>query len=145
MAVLGDIFPVWLGFRGGKGVATALGVLASLMPLAALAGLLADALVFGIFRVSSIGSLSGGLLRRHRHLLHHFFGNPIAYAYLAIALLVLMLFTHRSNLKRLLQRQRNADFKNELLAQFHNEEVLDNPNKPGAIFLTEANLAPDPG
>src|SRR5215470_1171175 len=59
-AFLGHIFPVWLGFKGGKGVATAFGVIAVLQPWAALAGFLAYALVFAIFRVSSLGSLVGG-------------------------------------------------------------------------------------
>ena len=60
LAVVGHVAPVWLGFRGGKGVATALGVLGVLVPAAAVAGVLAYALVFLYSRISSLGSLVAG-------------------------------------------------------------------------------------
>src|SRR5205085_12306191 len=58
-AVLGHCFPVWLRFRGGKGVATGLGVTAALAPWAALAGGVTWLLLYAIFRISSVGSLAG--------------------------------------------------------------------------------------
>jgi glycerol-3-phosphate acyltransferase PlsY len=101
-AFLGHVFPVWLRFRGGKGVATAFGVIAVLQPWAALAGFAAYALLFAAFRVSSIGSLAGGLAA----VVVSFLGaGPRAYAVLTLVLFALMLFTHRGNIRRLLTRE----------------------------------------
>lgn len=58
-AVLGHIFPIWLGFRGGKGIATGLGVIFALFPLAGLIGVLAYVLGSSFFRVSSYSSVFG--------------------------------------------------------------------------------------
>jgi len=58
-AFAGHVAPPWLGFRGGKGVATALGVLAVLAPRAALAGAVTWAVVLAVLRISSVGSLLG--------------------------------------------------------------------------------------
>ena len=58
-AVVGHCFPVWLRFRGGKGVATGLGVTLALAPLAALCGAVVWALAWAIARISSVGSLAG--------------------------------------------------------------------------------------
>jgi acyl phosphate:glycerol-3-phosphate acyltransferase len=56
-ALLGHCFPLWLRFRGGKGVATALGVFAVLSPLAALAALTLFVLVVAYWRYVSLGSI----------------------------------------------------------------------------------------
>ncbi|HEX4005777.1 MAG TPA: glycerol-3-phosphate 1-O-acyltransferase PlsY [Acidobacteriaceae bacterium] len=56
-AILGHIYTVWLGFKGGKGVATAFGVFLALDPLAALAGLGVFVLVFALSRYVSLGSI----------------------------------------------------------------------------------------
>jgi glycerol-3-phosphate acyltransferase PlsY len=56
-AFFGHVFPIYLGFRGGKGVATGLGVFAVLAPVAALIGLATYALVLALTRVSGLGSL----------------------------------------------------------------------------------------
>lgn len=58
-AVVGHCFPVWLGFKGGKGVATALGVFLALTPLAGLGILLVFAVVFGLTRFVSLASIVG--------------------------------------------------------------------------------------
>jgi glycerol-3-phosphate acyltransferase PlsY len=61
-AFAGHLFPVWLHFRGGKGVATGLGIFLVLAPTAALAGLATWVGVYLTTRVSSIGSLAGTLV-----------------------------------------------------------------------------------
>ena len=58
-AVLGHMFPVWLRFRGGKGVATGFGVFLVAAPLAALASITVFAIVFGLTRYVSLGSILG--------------------------------------------------------------------------------------
>ena len=101
-AFLGHVFPVWLKLKGGKGVATALGVLVVLAPWAALAGFAVYAVLFGVWRVSSIGSLAGGItavvvgIATARH---------AEYKALVAIIFALMLFTHRGNIARILQRR----------------------------------------
>ncbi|MGA8937581.1 MAG: glycerol-3-phosphate 1-O-acyltransferase PlsY [Acidobacteriaceae bacterium] len=56
-AVVGHIFPVWLRFRGGKGIATALGVFIGLVPLVALASVGVFALIVATTRLVSLGSI----------------------------------------------------------------------------------------
>ena len=57
-ALAGHCFPVWLKFKGGKGVATALGVFLMLSPLAALGGVVFFAVVVMLWRYASLGSVS---------------------------------------------------------------------------------------
>ncbi len=56
-AVIGHVFPVWLRFRGGKGVATALGVFLGLAPVVALAALAVFALLVAVTRIVSLASI----------------------------------------------------------------------------------------
>jgi acyl phosphate:glycerol-3-phosphate acyltransferase len=97
-AVLGHVFPVWLGFKGGKGVATFLGVcLALYWP----AGLLVAATWLGaalIWRVSSLSALIAIALSSAYFLL---FGR-YNYAALALPLSLLIAWMHRENIRRLL-------------------------------------------
>lgn len=103
-AILGHVFSPYLRFRGGKGVNTALGVFAGLLPLEIAAGLIAFLIVVAAFRYVSLGSLVGAVVfvaavwvRRYGY------HDSITPLYLAVASLagLLILFTHRHNLKRL--------------------------------------------
>jgi glycerol-3-phosphate acyltransferase PlsY len=58
-AFFGHCYPIWLGFKGGKGVATALGVFLFLSPFAALLGMVAFGVAFALTRVPAVGSLAG--------------------------------------------------------------------------------------
>ncbi len=99
-AVLGHMFPVWLGFRGGKGVATALGVFLAMMPLTALFALAVFAVVFLLTRFVSLASIVGAVVLA---VLAVYFDTPrrmvVDVAYLAIALLVI--WKHGGNIQRL--------------------------------------------
>lgn len=101
-AFLGHVFSPWLGFKGGKGVATALGVLAVLLPWAALSGFVAWGLVLAVSRVSSVASLAGGLVAVVVALAHYGLSPPTV---LAGVLLGAMVVTHRDNVRRLLARR----------------------------------------
>jgi glycerol-3-phosphate acyltransferase PlsY len=100
-AVLGHVYPVWLKLNGGKGVATALGVLCVLVPTAALAGAAIYALVVAKWRVSSLGSLIAGVTAI---LTASLTARAREYAILSGVLFALMLWTHRGNIGRLLRR-----------------------------------------
>lgn len=102
LAVLGHVFPVWLRLRGGKGVATALGVFLALSPLATLTAVAVFALVFALRRVVSLGSLVASLA-----LVPLVAGLDGRREVLALTALVALLVVarHRGNIRRLLSRQ----------------------------------------
>lgn len=98
-AFAGHLFPVWLRFKGGKGVAPGLGIFVVLAPWAALAGVVAYAALYALTRISSLGSLSGTAVACAGAFVLHGAGSPIPWAGLAIALLIV--WRHRDNLRRL--------------------------------------------
>ena len=103
-AFLGHVFPVWLKFKGGKGVATALGVLLVLLPMPAGIGFATWVIVLALTRISSIGSLLGALLA----IISSFvLGAPLQYSLLGVGLLLAMVWTHRGNLQRIAKRTEN--------------------------------------
>lgn len=105
VAILGHIFPVWIGFKGGKGVGTGAGVLFSLLPLEAAGAFLFFVLVVALTRYISLGSMLGVIFMAAAILVEKFgFGLkvPPEFVYLTIILCLLILLTHRSNIKRLL-------------------------------------------
>jgi len=104
-AVLGHIWTVFAGFRGGKGVGTAAGMLAALFPRALLVCLLVFVLVLLITRIVSISSISAAValpitLTIFRYVLDWSVESSLyLFSFFAAALI---LFTHRSNIQRLL-------------------------------------------
>jgi len=103
--VVGHIFPVWLGFRGGKGVATGAGVFLVLAPIALLcAGFVFVAIVF-FTRYVSLGSMMAAALIPVFVWLHSVFVVPMAdLRPLLLATVVgalLIIFAHRGNIERL--------------------------------------------
>ncbi|MCD6541042.1 glycerol-3-phosphate 1-O-acyltransferase PlsY [Candidatus Bipolaricaulota bacterium] len=105
-AILGHVFTPWLGFRGGKGVATAAGVLLGLMPLPVGICVAAFAVAFLSARTVSVGSLSAAAaLPVSVFLLDRFTGFTFAppLLWLSVALALFIFWTHRANIKRLLR------------------------------------------
>jgi glycerol-3-phosphate acyltransferase PlsY len=98
-AVLGHLFPVWLGFKGGKGVATALGVLLALsLPLGALCCLTWLAVAF-LFRYSSLAALAA---LGAAPLLSWYLLGDLQMVQLTGALAALVWLRHQQNIRRLL-------------------------------------------
>ena len=97
-AFIGHVHPVWLKFRGGKGVATLLGISLMLHPLAGLCFALAWLGVALATRISSAGGMAGGFAAAGMLALLHW---PRA-ALLVLALSLWVLWTHRENIRRLL-------------------------------------------
>ncbi len=103
-AIAGHIFPIWLKFRGGKGVATAVGVFAVLIPWSALVGTVAFALVVAVSRIVSLASLVGTTAALAATVAVYREGPPSALAAFALALIALR---HRENIGRLLRGTEN--------------------------------------
>ncbi len=100
-ALVGHIFPVWLGFRGGKGVATAVGIFAVLAPIALLcAGVIFLAIVVTT-RYVSLGSIIAAVLVPVFVWFQSGLQPVLTAAIVAAALIV---FAHRGNIKRLASR-----------------------------------------
>jgi glycerol-3-phosphate acyltransferase PlsY len=100
-AFVGHLFPVWLGFKGGKGVATGLGIFLVLSPWAALAGIVTYAVAYGATRISSVGSLAGTAVCTLGTFVAYGWTSPIPWAGLSLALLIVM--RHRENIRRLIR------------------------------------------
>jgi glycerol-3-phosphate acyltransferase PlsY len=97
-AIVGHIYPVWLTFRGGKGVATACGVFSVLTPLAVLPALALFTLAIWVTRYISMGSVVASVALPP---LAYATGSPVPAVTAAIAASTLILFRHRTNLHRL--------------------------------------------
>lgn len=99
-AALGHCYPLFHGFRGGKGAGTLFGMLAWLFPLVALVMLGLWLLVLGTTGYVGLGTVIAGIAFPIGLVLVHGWPGPILLG-LAIAAAVLLTFTHRSNLARL--------------------------------------------
>ncbi|UCC43881.1 MAG: glycerol-3-phosphate 1-O-acyltransferase PlsY [Candidatus Zixiibacteriota bacterium] len=104
-AIVGHVFPIYLRFKGGKGVNTALGVMVMLLPLETTIAVGLFLIVVGLTRYVSLGSIIGALglplaILLEQMLFERTVENIYLYVTLALALLVLL--THRKNLARLL-------------------------------------------
>jgi glycerol-3-phosphate acyltransferase PlsY len=97
-AVLGHMYPVWLRFRGGKGVATGAGAFLPLAPLPTALGLVGFTLVLVATRYASIASIVGTMTLA---VLAFLLGYPASVARAAAAAGLIILWKHRANLDRL--------------------------------------------
>lgn len=102
-ALVGHAFPAWLGFKGGKGVATALGVFIVLSPLASIASFILFLLVFLFWRYVSLASITAAAAMP---LLMYFLwapphAPPLVVTFGTLSASALVVFKHKGNLQRL--------------------------------------------
>jgi acyl phosphate:glycerol-3-phosphate acyltransferase len=114
-AILGHIFPLFAGFRGGKGVATAFGVLLAIHPLLTVCSIGVFLLMFLLTGIVSVSSMTAGIA--FPILLFTCFHTPsLIFRIFSVVIAVALIVTHRKNIKRLLKREepRLFNFKKRL-------------------------------
>ena len=104
LAVLGHVFPVFAGFRGGKGIATLLGVLLALHLFAALACIGIFLVTFVSSRIVSVGSMSAAIAFPLLVAVVFKNENPVVIGF-SILVTVAVIVTHRKNIGRLLRHE----------------------------------------
>jgi len=102
-AFLGHVFPIWLKFRGGKGVATYVGILFSINFLLGFVFIASWVVIFLIFKYSSLSSIIGTLSIPVYLLITSQTNNVVFFT----IMFVLIFFTHRENIKRLKNKEEN--------------------------------------
>jgi len=102
---LGHVFPIFLGFKGGKGVATALGVYVVISPIAVFIEFLLFAGIVWRWRFVSLASIS--CATTIPILIAFFRSDSQAYFILSVVIAALILYRHQSNISRLLQGTEN--------------------------------------
>jgi glycerol-3-phosphate acyltransferase PlsY len=102
IAVTGHLFPIFAGFKGGKGIATLLGIFIGLYPLPAFVSLGIFLLIFTVTRIVSLSSLAAitayPIITYFFFQIHNLFFTTFAVIFVGIAW-----YTHRQNIKRLLK------------------------------------------
>lgn len=101
-AAIGHIYPLFAGFRGGKAVATLLGVVMGLMPMAAAGSLVVFILVLGLFRMVSLGSILAAISLPMMGLV---LPHPLQLPLLIFSgmITILVIFTHKKNVQRIIK------------------------------------------
>ena len=110
-AIAGHMFPVWLGFKGGKGVATALGVVLVISWKASLAALVIFLITVALSRMVALASIAAALTFMVTQLILQG-GKTLDPAYLpmtvfSIVIPLLIIWRHRSNIQRILRGEEN--------------------------------------
>lgn len=99
-AFLGHLFPIFFGFKGGKGVATAFGAILGLSPLVALCAFGTWILVFLTTKISSLSALTAAVLAP---LFLYLFKAPFEIVIVVIVMDLLLIYRHKANISRLLK------------------------------------------
>ena len=100
-AVVGHCFPIWLKFRGGKGVATGFGVILSLNLYIGIVALLTWALIAKVFKISSMSALIAYFLIP---ILMFYYETEFIYFFSSFIISLICFVQHRENIKRLINR-----------------------------------------
>ena len=98
-AVVGHVYPVFFGFKGGKGVATALGALLVLSPIVGVLVALTWIIVAALFRFSSLAGIVSTIMAP----IYVIFFTDMGYFMPVLGICLLLLWRHRENFKRLMQ------------------------------------------
>jgi glycerol-3-phosphate acyltransferase PlsY len=104
IVILGHIYSIFLKFKGGKGVATTIGVIAAIAPLVLLSSLAVWLIVFIPTSYVSLGSIAFGIALPVSALL---FDQPFYVVIFCVILCVINTYKHKDNIKRLLKREEN--------------------------------------
>ena len=100
-AVIGHCFPIWLRFKGGKGVATGFGVILSLNLIIGIVALLIWVLIAKVFKISSMSALIAYFLIP---ILMLYFETELIYFLSSLIISLICFVQHRENIKRLINR-----------------------------------------
>ncbi|KAB8143109.1 glycerol-3-phosphate 1-O-acyltransferase PlsY [Chloroflexia bacterium SDU3-3] len=107
-AILGHTFPLFLGFKGGKAVATSGGVLVAISPLMIAIALAIWAVVFAVGRISSVASLAGAASVGITSVVMLAMGVlPLPYTLLSWVAVTVIFYLHRENIQRLREGREN--------------------------------------
>ena len=101
LVFMGHVFPVWLKFKGGKGVATYVGILFSINYILGIVFAFSWLIIFFISKYSSLGSILSSIIIP----IFIFFNSSYENEYFFIIIFVLILYTHRKNVKRLINKE----------------------------------------
>ena len=108
-AILGHLYPVYFGFRGGKGILTSIGIIAVINPLVFLGLLIIGLPLIFLTKIVSVGSLAGAVCYPFLTLLVDFWQGGVSWLDFSFSLVIalLVIWMHRSNIKRLLNGTEN--------------------------------------
>tara|TARA_B100000686_G_C16337248_1_gene736089 strand:+ start:58 stop:636 length:579 start_codon:yes stop_codon:yes gene_type:complete len=98
---IGHVFPVWLKFKGGKGIATYLGILFCLNIYLGMIFIISWLIIFFLFKYSSLSSILSSLTIPFYTLMNNNFDNKYFY----VIMFILIFYTHRENVKRLINKE----------------------------------------
>ena len=98
---IGHVFPIWMKFKGGKGVATYVGILFCMSLNLGIVFIISWFIIFFISKYSSLGSILSSLIIP----IFIFFNSNYEIEYFFIIMFVFILYTHRENVKRLINKE----------------------------------------